>query len=258
MDYSRNIGILTPEQQKTLAQKKLAILGLGMGSRIAELALRTGFSRILIADGDEVSQTNLNRQSFRYDEIGKAKSSCVRDHLLSIDSEAEITVVDHFIQPSDVPSILSGCDIVIDTIDLSSIDAILAVHEWCSSHGIPVVFPFNLGWKSMATVFAPGSSNLEEFIGVGQGMSEQVNARDFSFWAKFLSAHLPPYARPFFEDFMKRASTMKDWCPAPQIGATALTTSSLSVTLAVNLAIGLKTVLAPKVAAVDLLEIAVG
>ena len=62
------------------------LAGAGIGSVIAECALRLGFENITISHGDVVEITNLNRQNYIQGKIGKKKAeflknrSCV--HLL--------------------------------------------------------------------------------------------------------------------------------------------------------------------------------
>lgn len=252
MNYSRNIGILTEEQQATLAQKSLVILGVGLGSNIAELAVRTGFSDITIVDGDEVSETNLNRQAYTASDIGESKVASLRKRLLEINPDLSLTTVGEYLNSENIPAVLAGADIIIDTIDLSSIEVILSVHSFAREHDIPVVFPMNLGWTSMATSFTSRSITLEEFMGNDEDMVDQAKAKDFSFWAKFLGRFVPEYGREQFQEFLEKASKMEDWCPAPQLGVTVTATSSVVVTYCAKIALGLPFKVAPEFVSVDL------
>jgi molybdopterin-synthase adenylyltransferase len=252
MNHQRNLGILTEEEQSVLTTKRVAILGVGLGSVVAELALRTGFSSLLLVDGDTVSETNLNRQRFTEADVGKSKVLCTRNYLRAIAPKAKIAVVDAYLAPGEVAERLGDTDLVVDSIDLSSIDTILAVHEWARAKGVPVVFPMNLIWKSMVTVFDEQSETLEQLLCVDDHTRQNVQARDFGFWAQFLGRHVSLRDQPGYARFVSRSSRMKDWCPAPQLGLTATVTASLVVKALVNLALGRSVPRAPQMAALDL------
>jgi molybdopterin/thiamine biosynthesis adenylyltransferase len=252
MNHDRNIGIFTEEQQALLGQKSLVILGVGLGSNIAELAVRTGFKNLTIVDGDVVSESNLNRQAYVSSDIGNSKVSSVEKRLLEIEPSLFLKVIDRYLSPDDVEEVLAGVDIIVDTIDLSSIAVILSVHEFAKKHDIPVVFPMNLGWTSMATSFTRESMTLEEFMHNDKGMIDQASAKDFSFWAKFLGQYVPEYGREQYQAFLEKASKMDDWCPAPQLGMTVASTSSIVVAYCTKIALGLPYKTAPEMVSVDL------
>ena len=67
-------GFLSSEDQHAIAQTRVLLAGCGLGSNIAVLAARTGFSRFTIADGDVVDSSNLNRQAFRVEHLGRNKA----------------------------------------------------------------------------------------------------------------------------------------------------------------------------------------
>src|SRR5215472_11947722 len=62
--YTRNWAYISAELQDHLATTTLFTAGSGLGSVVAILAARTGVKRFIIADGDTVQESNLNRQSF--------------------------------------------------------------------------------------------------------------------------------------------------------------------------------------------------
>lgn len=252
MDHSRNIGIWSADQQNVLANTSVAILGVGLGSNVAELLVRTGFTKLVIADGDTVSETNLNRQLFTSDDIGKKKTTALTERLKQINPNLELKVIDRYVETKDVGTVLEGVDIVVDTIDLSSVEVILRLHSTAAQKMIPVVFPINLGWKSIVTVFTPESQTLEEFMGLSSDVVGRAKANDFSFWAEFLGRYVPDYGKEQFQSFLEKAASMDDWCPAPQLGITVGLTSSLVVATCVKIALGLEVKAAPELSSIDL------
>jgi len=61
--YSRNRIYVTLEEQEKIKRYRILLGGAGIGSIIAECALRFGFENITIVDGDRVELSNLNRQN---------------------------------------------------------------------------------------------------------------------------------------------------------------------------------------------------
>lgn len=248
---SRNIGILTSEEQQKLQRARVAVIGLGAGSVIAELLVRTGFKNITIVDGDNVSETNLNRQLYSSKDVGKNKAIQTKERLLSLVSDINLTVVSEYLKVGDTHS-LGNLDLIIDTIDLSSIEVIMSVHSYAKKEGIPVIFPINLGWKSMVTVFDKKSVGIENLIGGSESISDRVAKLDFSFWASFLERYVPEYGKQRYKDFLGKASSMNDWCPAPQLGATVFSTAALTLSVAVRVITDQDYVIAPDFEVIDL------
>ncbi|MDE5980784.1 MAG: ThiF family adenylyltransferase [Bacteroidaceae bacterium] len=61
--YDRNRLYITDEEQQKVKETRIVFGGAGIGSVIAECALRFGFERMTIVDGDKVEESNLNRQN---------------------------------------------------------------------------------------------------------------------------------------------------------------------------------------------------
>ncbi len=86
----RNWGFLTAQGQERIKEAKILLAGCGLGSNIAALAARTGFSRFILADGDRVEINNLNRQAFRLEDVGKNKAKATAELILEVNPEAEM------------------------------------------------------------------------------------------------------------------------------------------------------------------------
>ena len=59
--YIRNRLYVLPEEQQLLKDFHILLGGAGIGSIIAECALRFGFENITIVDGDFVEESNMNK-----------------------------------------------------------------------------------------------------------------------------------------------------------------------------------------------------
>lgn len=93
--FQRTELLLGNEKMDKLSQKKVIIFGIGgVGSWCAESLVRTGIQHITIVDSDRVCVTNINRQLHATTKsVGKVKTEVLRERLLEINPQAEITAV---------------------------------------------------------------------------------------------------------------------------------------------------------------------
>jgi tRNA A37 threonylcarbamoyladenosine dehydratase/predicted adenine nucleotide alpha hydrolase (AANH) superfamily ATPase len=121
------------ENLKKIRQTKVVIIGLGgVGSWAAEALVRSGIGKIVIVDFDTVCASNINRQiqatAFN---IGQSKAQVLKNHLLEINPECEITAFDEFFCRANANVFgIESADYVIDAIDLiiNKLDLIETVH----------------------------------------------------------------------------------------------------------------------------------
>ena len=109
----QNWGFLSSEEQHAIAQTRVLLAGCGLGSNIAVLAARTGFSRFTLADGDVVETSNLNRQAFRVEHLGRNKAEVSESLIREINPDARVRAIPEFIQASDATGLVGGSDVVV-------------------------------------------------------------------------------------------------------------------------------------------------
>ena len=80
--YDRNRLYVSENEQSIIKDYKIFFGGAGIGSIVAECALRFGFEHITIVDGDKVEESNLNRQNYTEKDIGN--NHCFYFSLLSM------------------------------------------------------------------------------------------------------------------------------------------------------------------------------
>lgn len=103
-----------------MATRRVILFGVGgVGSWCAEALVRSGISRLTIVDFDRVCVTNINRQLLATSEtVGKVKVEAMRDRLLSINPEAEITALNRMFTAETAADFhLEEYDYIIDCID---------------------------------------------------------------------------------------------------------------------------------------------
>ena len=129
---SRSRLLMGDEGMEQLRQTKVIIFGVGgVGSWCAESLVRTGLTHLTIVDGDTVCASNINRQLMATMEtVGSVKVEVLRQRLLSINPDAQITARHELFNESSVASFeLDSYDIIIDAIDSLNDKASLILHS---------------------------------------------------------------------------------------------------------------------------------
>ena len=102
--------------------RRAAIIGAGsVGSKIAEILVRSGISRLTLVDGDVMLPGNTERHALDWRDVGFRKVHGLKRHLLHISPGADITVIDQNlnwqrsarVHASQTASI-ADCDLIID------------------------------------------------------------------------------------------------------------------------------------------------
>ncbi len=118
--FSRVEGLLGADGLQRLKQTRVAVFGVGgVGSWCAECLVRTGIRLLTIVDADRVNITNVNRQLMATTQtVGRAKVEVLKERLLTINPEAEITALERlFTKETAAEFHLEEYDFIIDAID---------------------------------------------------------------------------------------------------------------------------------------------
>ncbi|NJM15317.1 MAG: ThiF family adenylyltransferase [Bacteroidales bacterium] len=161
--HSRNQLYISASQQDLIGRISLLFAGAGIGSVAAECALRLGFKNITIYDGDVVELSNLNRQNYVAQDIGKPKTESIHKRLKAIDPDAAINACNEFLDNGNIESAVVKCDIAVNAIDFNS-SAWITMDDICQSMGKTVVHPYNFGWASCAYVVTPASQTFRDIL----------------------------------------------------------------------------------------------
>ncbi|MBR5549830.1 MAG: sulfur carrier protein ThiS adenylyltransferase ThiF [Kiritimatiellae bacterium] len=155
---------LTPEERAVLESARVGIAGVGgLGSNCAMHLVRAGVKHLTVVDFDVVNESNLNRQFFFRDQLGRKKVEALKDNLLRIDPDADIRAVDAKLDAVSVKEIFGDCDIVVEAFDV--VDAKVMLVSSFASSGKKLVTASGLaGWgrsnemrvKKMGNIVAIG------------------------------------------------------------------------------------------------------
>ena len=104
--------------QKKISSAAVAVCGLGgLGSNIAIALARAGIGKLILVDFDKVDITNLHRQQYKTNQIGKSKTEALRDNLKEINPYLETEIHTIYLDESNAKGIISDADIVCEAFD---------------------------------------------------------------------------------------------------------------------------------------------
>ena len=173
IDYTRNKFYISSIEQDKIKRYKVLFAGCGIGSNIAECALRLGFETITLVDGDKIENTNLNRQNYNSQDIGKYKTTALKERLLSINPNANIETHNIFLDYANVHQVLGNHDVAINALDFQS-GIPFYFDELCQQKNIPVLHPYNIGWATLLFIISPHGPNLKTISAEYQGFEKKV------------------------------------------------------------------------------------
>ncbi|MER9680389.1 alpha/beta fold hydrolase [Mesorhizobium sp. M0184] len=170
--FSRNLGILTQDEQQRLADATVLIVGTGgIGSNSAALLARMGVGGFHLVDADTFELANINRQfGAKLSTIGQRKVDVVRDEILDINPSARVNIWAEKFTPAIAEAVFDGADICIDAIDFYCIADHLQLHEAARRLGRYVVMGSPVGFSGCLQVFAPEGMSLQDYCGIKNGM----------------------------------------------------------------------------------------
>jgi len=89
----------------------------GLGSNCAVALARSGVGKLVIADFDIVSESNLNRQYYFYDQIGQIKVFALKDNIERINPNVQVEIHNIKINQNNLMTIFSSCGVIVEAFD---------------------------------------------------------------------------------------------------------------------------------------------
>lgn len=159
--YARNRNTLTCEQQLTLFQSSVAVVGCGgLGCYIVEELARIGVGRITVIDPDLFEEHNLNRQLYATPgNLGQAKVECAANRVKEVNPAVAVTPVQKALSRDNGRELLEKTQVAADALD--SIPRRLDLAHACRICGIPLVHGGVGGWYGQVVTEFPGDGTLD-------------------------------------------------------------------------------------------------
>ena len=114
------------ELQEKFSSAAVAVCGLGgLGSNIAIALARAGIGRLILIDFDRVDITNLHRQQYKADQIGRYKTEALVENLIEIAPYMKADVFTERITEDNFAALLKDADIICEAFDDAQSKAML-------------------------------------------------------------------------------------------------------------------------------------
>ena len=153
--YSRHILLdeLGVEGQQRLLDARVLIIGAGgLGSPAAMYLAAAGFGTLILADGDEVDLTNLQRQILHATHsVGSPKVESARETLARLNPEVGVEIIAARLQGSAMDDAVECADVVVDCCD--NFATRHAVNRACVKFRKPLVSGAGVRFDGQVTVF---------------------------------------------------------------------------------------------------------
>lgn len=177
-EFSRTELLIGKSGIEKLKKAKIAVFGIGgVGTYAAEGLARSGVGEFVLIDDDCICLTNINRQLHATREtVGKAKVEVMKERILSINPNAEVTVHQHFYLPGSAEQLISkDYDYIIDAVDTvtAKIDLIMNAQD----AGIPLISCMGTGNKMDPTRFEVTDIFKTSICPLAKVMRKELRAR---------------------------------------------------------------------------------
>lgn len=128
---------------------RVFVAGLGgVGAFAAEALARAGVGELILADGDRVAASNLNRQLCAlHSTLGQSKVAVMRQRILDINPACRVTEIETFLSADELPARIDagGFDQIVDAID--SLSSKLALLGAALDAAIPIASSMGAGGR---------------------------------------------------------------------------------------------------------------
>jgi len=104
--------------KKKLSESRVGIAGLGgLGSNAAVALARAGIGKLVLVDFDVIEESNLNRQYYFLNQIGKPKTIALQDNIKKINPKVVIDSYNEKLEKGSMERRFKDVDVVIEALD---------------------------------------------------------------------------------------------------------------------------------------------
>jgi len=157
----------TPGVHERVRSATVGVAGLGgLGSAVAIALARIGVGRLVLADFDVVEPSNLNRQHYFVEQIGRPKAEALAETLARVNPA--VTIEAHVVEivPDNVAELFSQVDVMVEAFDAAERKAMLVSTFLSEVPDVPVVAASGLAGAGAAnTVRTRRAGSLLWLIG---------------------------------------------------------------------------------------------
>ena len=104
--------------KEKLRKSSVGIAGIGgLGSNAAIALVRAGIGRLVLIDFDKVEDSNLDRQYYFLDQVGKIKVEALKDTIKRINSTIKVEILKQRLEKGSMEKPFHNVDVVIEALD---------------------------------------------------------------------------------------------------------------------------------------------
>lgn len=143
---------LSAAQLAYLGQAKIGIAGAGgLGSNCAYLLVRSGIRQLRIVDFDVIEPSNLNRQLYWPDDVGRLKVTALRERLMLLEPALQCEALALRVTDANAGSLFADCDVVIEALDQAA-DKCMLAEQYAAAPMLFVAASGLGGWGQADTI----------------------------------------------------------------------------------------------------------
>lgn len=101
----------------------------GLGSNVAVSLARAGVGRLVIADFDRIEPSNLNRQQYFVEQVGRLKVEALRENLRRINPFSRYEVHPVRLNRRNIPVVFRDVDVLVEAFDMAEAKQML-IETW--------------------------------------------------------------------------------------------------------------------------------
>ena len=181
--YQRNRQAISVEQQLTLFQSRVAVIGCGgLGGYVIEELARLGVGTIVAIDPDVFEEHNLNRQLLSSPAtLGRAKVEAAAARVAEINPAITLVPIKTAYAPENGNELLHGTQVIVDALD--SVQTRLDLAKTCTELDIPMVHGAIGGWYGQVTTQFPGDDTVQKLYRrwvEGKGVEQKLGNPSFT------------------------------------------------------------------------------
>ena len=159
--YSRQLLLKGFEQENQIQLKNATVLIIGIGGlgNPASMYLAgAGIGRLILADGDKVDITNLQRQvMFNNSHVGQNKAETAQQYLTTLNPDIDIEAVDEMLDAETINYYVEEADIVLDCTD--NLSTRYLINEACVQYKTPLVSGAAIRFEGQLFTVDPSQEN---------------------------------------------------------------------------------------------------
>jgi len=104
--------------KEKLRQSSVGIAGVGgLGSNAAVALARAGIGRLVLVDFDRVEESNLDRQYYFLDQVGKLKVEALKENIIRLNPRVAVSSINQKLEKGNMEKHFHDVDVIIEALD---------------------------------------------------------------------------------------------------------------------------------------------